>query len=426
MSSQPDNAQPQQPEPPNTVVIGGRVQPEISSRDAYTSLSSAYRLYFPDPRTTRQSTQMIQLTQIIHTSHMLTSFTIFPVNAHQVATNRLLWQTVQHGYVDAEEGIQVLKSNVITLGVPPQLHTFLSEVTMREMYTAMTDFLVLMYHQLMIDNDTEGLDNFTHQLYRPVLQHVLQQVREFPRGEPEPGRRADLLEKIVQMCFLTPWKITVFGAYTVPLRRDNALSWANPRTWSEIAHQLWAETPSYPPHTGPLVQQENSHRRYYNIRTRLNSMDEGMAVMRLHSDWTVLFKMLKCTGVAVGGITEALHRMVDSDTGMEMMQLAMTVTELSQLETSYFSWLPNDLVSLGVIPWIVRRQVESVAPRSISLSSLKSLIDRSARVFETLWATNGVDDVVQAFDRLIVSDNLQSIIQQSDNHLINQSGHYAL
>lgn len=382
--------------------------------DAYTHLSNAYRLYFPDPsKSTR--TSILTDSQVVHTSHSLTAFTIFPVNAQHVAVNRLLWHTAQRGYYNSKEASATLKTNVVTLGLPPQLYRFLSQISLREMYTAMTDFLVLLHHQLVLDDDADALENFSNDLYAPVLQHVLQHVGRFPRGEPGPGRRADLLEQIVQLCFLTPWQIGVFGAYLVPNHRDCESASKSSLTWGQIARQMWVETPSEPALVEMMIRHRNTSTQSRSIEPIANGMDEGAAVIQLHNDWIMLYKFLQCTGVPPGGVTEALHRAVDSDRGMQMMQCAITVVELANVETSFFSWLSTDILIGCVVPWLVRRQLEAAPPRSIMLLSLKSLLDRSARVFEEVRGVSGrgSSPIVEHFDTSVIADNVESIIRQN-------------
>lgn len=285
----------------------------------------------------------------LNTSSTFCAFNIYPTSKTSLPVNDLLWTCVNNGTYNPVQGDSLLGAHVFVLGLTPELHEFLSSVTIEEMHTAITDFLVLLHHQLQSDGDMESIARMTEDLVPDVWTKVELNIGVFPNGEPETGRRARTLEHLVQISFMTPWRVDVFGAY---LTRDDVS--ASKRCHSELD-----------PTDSAL----------------------GVVMSKLYEDWKV-FRTLLCEGLGLpcAQAAEAMERAVHARKGGGILEQVKEVVKCGKRAGSWFDLVPTEVLEEWVAPWVVRRGCEMIAPRRRKLASLKSLLEMSTRYLEELRA----------------------------------------
>lgn len=342
-------------------------------RDIHAHFCSFYRLHFAcDAGATKSSCFRIEHGDIhkvaLETSISLVQFSIFPTSADVLAINDMLWRVARTGVYDTSDDVLFkLKKKVIKcIGLSTQLYAFLSSISLEELHTVTLDFLLLLHSQLTSDSDEHALHNFLDQLHPPMLAQVLERAAVSEEAEPAPGRRADILEQAVQLCFLTPWEHPVFAAY--------------------------------------------------ESETEKGETKEGKALVELHSAWVELGTFLQHTGVSVRGVTDALQRAVNSRRGQSLLKRASMVASLNRSTSCLFSLLPKDLIDLHVVPWVLRRDIESIPPctRSSQTEWLSMAeVDAATRMVDDMRAAGLRDDTIHLLDWSIVSEPVRSRVLAS-------------
>lgn len=345
-----------------------RQEQSSTRRDIHAHLCTFYRLHFPcradlqkpsgfhcDPGGVRKTA--------LKTSLSMVQFSIFPTSADVLTVNEMLWRLARTGIYDTSDDVLFrLKRRVIKcVGLSTQLYSFLSSISLDELHTVTLDFLLLLHSQLTSDSDEHALHNFLDQLHPPMLTQVLERAATADDAEPAPGRRADILEQAVQLCFLTPWEHPVFLAY--------------------------------------------------ESETGDGETTEGKALSELHSAWVELAAFLQLTGASARGVTDALQRAVNSNRGQAILKRASVVTSLNQSSSCLLSSLPKDLVDLHLVPWVLRRDIESIppcpkSPNSGWLSVVE--MDAATRIVDDMRASGLPDDTIHALDWSIVSESVRS------------------
>lgn len=284
-----------------------------------------------------------------NTSPTFCAFNIYPTSHNSVPIIDLLWTCVNNGAYNPIRGDFLLGARVFALGLTPELHDFLSSVTIEEMHTAIIDFLVLLHHQLQGDGDVESIARMTEDLVPDVWTQVERNIGVFPNGEPETGRRARTLEHLVQISFMTPWRVDVFGAYLT----------------------------------------ENDFATWEGCQSKMDAVDSGLGVVmnKLCEDWNV-FRVLLCDGMGLSyaQAAEAMERAVHARKGGGLLEQVQEVIKCSARAGSWFEVIPTEVLEERVAPWVLRRGCEMIAPRRRKLASLKSLLEMSTRYLEELRA----------------------------------------
>lgn len=273
------------------------------------------------------------------------SFDIYPTCSHSLRVNTLLHDGARTGTFDTAALEHVLGVHILVLGLPPELHQFLSTTPKEEIDTAIIDFLVLLHHQLESENDIDGLRRMEEDLEPTVCRRLQHGIGVFPGGEPPPGKRANVLEQIVQLAFLTPWRIDVWGAYM---------------TQTELT----------------------------DLRSGLMVTGDVTAA-KLLKDWIVFSDVLHGL-VPDWGIADGLERAVCEGNNCEIFARVREVSLLVRDVNSFFSRLPRDVVERCLIPWVVKRECEALPSRR--------------RLFPPLECTAGVtflDELENADDEMI-------------------------
>lgn len=353
---------------------------DAAEHDVHSHLCLAYRLHFSAERGGRTKrgpcTHHSKVKRsFLKTSRSVISFTIFPTNADALEINRMLWQLAHSGYYDSSEDILLKLTNkkVWCVGLPTQLFIFLSSVTLDELQTAIVDFLLLLHSQLITDTDQHALHNFLDQLHPPILARVLDRVAAADDVEPAPGRRADVLEQLVQLCFLTPWDHPVFMAY---------------------------ETHGNQTESGSTI---------------LSCMTaESNALHELQAAWMELEACLRYTGVTARGVTDALQRAVNSGKGQIMLQRASLVASMGRSESSMLSRLPPDVLDFHLVPWVLRRDIESTPPCfRIPSNRWLSMIemDVAAQLLDDMRAAGLPDHAIHSLNWSVVANKETRHIQ---------------
>jgi hypothetical protein len=301
-------------------------------------------------------------------------FNIYPTTESTLEINNFLWRTVQNGYYDAEMGNSIFGSNVFVLGLPAELYDFLIHVTLPALDIAIIDFLVLLHHQLTTDGDAVGVEKLREELLPEVWERVERNIGVFDNGEPKEAERAATLEHLVQISFMTPWRVDVMAGFLNPQDMSTLLS-HGPHAASE-------RLPSFGPDS-------------VGVR--------GSALLKMYRDWLVYDDLL-CQRLSMkrNAALEAMDRAVYCGRSNQMYLQAAAVVDLCEDLSSWFSRLPIELVERAVVPWVVRRNCESIAPRKRQLATLKSLLEMSSKFFE-----EAVDENDDEMDEMHLGEDMQ-------------------
>lgn len=348
--------------------VTNRQEQNPAHRDMHGHFCSFYRLHFAGEASRTKvcgsrNENNVRRKAALKTSLSLVQFSIFPTNADVLAINDMLWKVARTGIYEAsDETLFTLKRRVIKcVGLSTQLYAFLSSISLEELHTVTLDFLLLLHSQLMSDSDEHALHNFLDQLHPPMLAQVLERAAVSEEAEPAPGRRADILEQAVQLCFLTPWEHPVFIAY--------------------------------------------------ESDTDEGETKEGKALEELHSAWVELAAFLQHTGVSARGVTDALQRAVNSRRGQSILKRASMVASLNRSASCLLSLLPKDLIDLHLVPWVLRRDIESIPPcvKSPNTGWLSVVeMDAATRMVDDMRAAGIPDDTIHSLDWSIISESVHS------------------
>lgn len=272
---------------------------------------------------------------------------------------------MRRGSYDPSDGDPLLGAHVFVLGIAPELHEFLYMVSLDEMHRAIIDFLVLLHHQLTTDADDAGLAKLREDLVPEIWDELNENIGIFPNGEPAEPRRAKVLENLVQISFMTPWRVDIFAAYLT----------ANDVTG--LVDVLLTD------------RFEASPCRYILAidNRRGPERAQGKVMLKLYQDWRVFAAVLH-DGMGLGYrlVAEAMERAVYAGKSAGLLEQAFTALEASENKMSFLSSLPTDVLERKVIPWVIRRGCEAIPPRRRRLASLKSLLEISSRYLEELQA----------------------------------------
>lgn len=290
-------------------------------------------------------------------------FNIYPTSANTLAINNFLWETVHNGFFDASEGYRLFGDNVYVLGLAAELYDFLVHVSREALEVAIIDFLVLLHHQLSSDGDVVGVEKLKEELIPEVWARVEQSIGIHENGEPKEVDRAATLEHLVQISFMTPWRVDVLAGFLAPDDMSRVLL-QGPKCASD---KMEAGGPE-------------------GVGVR------GSALLKLYRDWKVYDDVLcRRLNMARTAALEAMDRAVYCGRSLPMYEQASFVLDLCEQSSSWFSLLPNELMERSVVPWIIRRHCESIAPRRRRLATLKSLLELSTKFFEELDVEADID-----------------------------------
>lgn len=299
-----------------------------------------------------------------------TCFNIYPTSQMTLDVNRFLWDTVHNGFYDSVKGNALFSTNIFVLGLPAELFDFLVHVTLEALDVAIIDFLVLLHHQLTTDGDVIGVSKLQEELLPEVWNRLEANIGVFENGEPKEAERAATLEHLVQISFMTPWRVDVLAGYLSPADMGLLLD-HGPRHLSGALPAFGSDC--------------------VGVR--------GSALLKMFRDWQVYDDVLcKRLSMKRCAALEAMDRAIYVGRSECMYGEAAAVVDLCDRKQSYFSLLPMELIERAVIPWIVRRNCETIAPRQRRLATLKSLLELSSKFFDDLEAGgNGFEeDVVMA------------------------------
>lgn len=296
-----------------------------------------------------------------------TCFNIYPTSQMTLDVNLFLWDTVHNGFYDAVKGNDLFGTNIFVLGLPAELFDFLVHVTLQALDVAIIDFLVLLHHQLTTDGDVVGVSKLQEELLPEVWERLEANIGVFENGEPKEAERAATLEHLVQISFMTPWRVDVLAGYLSPADMGLLLD-HGPRHLSGALPAFGSDC--------------------VGVR--------GSALLKLFRDWQVYDDVLcKRLSMKRCAALEAMDRATYCGRSRCMYTESAAVVDLCERGGSFFSLLPMELVERAVIPWIVRRNCETIAPRQRRLATLKSLLELSSKFFDDLEAGgNGMEEDV--------------------------------
>lgn len=304
-------------------------------------------------------------------------FNIYPTSKETLDVNIFLWETVHNGFYDAEKGNVLFGENIFVLGLAAELFDFLVHVSLEALDRAMIDFLVLLHHQLTTDGDVIGVAKLREELLPEVWERVEGDIGVFENGEPKEAERAATLEHLVQISFMTPWRVDVFAGYLTPDDMSTAI----------------AESPSVAAEKMPSFGADS-----VGVR--------GSALLKMFRDWQVYDEVLcKRLSMKRFAALEAMDRAIYRGRSVHMYEQAAAVVDQCENKKSWFSLLPIELVERAVVPWIVRRNCETMPPRRRRLATLKSLLELSSKFFDDLENGNGADGDVHMDDDELFGDH---------------------
>lgn len=283
-----------------------------------------------------------------------TSFNIYPTTTQSLQVNHLLWHTARTGAYHSSND-SIFGCRVLAIGIAPDLYAFLTNVSLEEMHTATVDFLVLLQHQLTCDGDHVGLERLREDLVPHLYAEVEANIGSFPNGEPTEDRRAAVLERLVQMSFMTPWRVDVFAVYLTSADMDRL------RVGLTV-------TGGCEQHSEPLC---------------------GVVMAKLFRDWVAFSRTLGWLGLSNIAMTEAMERAVSAKKSTGLFEQAWIVLKLQRSKRYSISVLPIDVVEQRIVPWIIRLGCEAIPPRRRRLASMKSLLELSAQFLQDLRMGNG-------------------------------------
>lgn len=342
--------------------------------DPASPLSVVHRVYSDSSPGASAHAPVLRATRSLRCQDNFSCFNIYPTTENSLQVNKLLWDTARNGCYDAPTGDPLLGAHVLALGLAPELYEFLSTVSLPDMNRAIIDFLVLLHHQLTTDGDVRGLEKLHDDLVPHIWQELQRNIGVHPNGEPTEVNRARTLEHLVQISFMTPWRVDVFAAYL---------------TADDVTTALRISSLS-PNHIIPLQSD-------YGLGKRTL---QGVVMHKLYRDWCVYDSVLRNRlQMSHRAVTEAMERAVTSGKSAALFHQAGVTMDLCKDPQSWFSTLPVDVVERHVVPWVIRRGCECIPPRRRRLASLKSLLDLSSRFFEELQANS--PDV---FDQDVLQD----------------------
>lgn len=270
-------------------------------------------------------------------NHAFTAFNIYPTSATSLLINDILWRTARSAHYTPIHPT-LFDASIFIIGLTPELHDFLTKVTLPQMHQAIIDFLVLLHHQLTCDGDTQGLSRLRQELIPSVWTQVAANIGAFENGEPTDAKRSQILEHIVQISFMTPWRVDVFAAY-----------------------QPHAAT--HTPVDAPCAR----------------------VMLNMYHDWRVYHRVLhKRLRLPHRAVADALERAIHAHKSRPVFEQAFAVLQCADSPRSYLARLPRDVIENDVIPRVVRRACEAIPPRTRRFISLKSLLELSAKFFEEI------------------------------------------
>lgn len=310
--------------------------PNVYSRAELQRLPRALRLAFTKPLI-----QSSALSPDFQTRHNFTAFDIYPTTHAALSINSFLYAVAQRGSVPSQSAQQLFPHRVHALGFTPELFEFLTSVSLHELNTAIIDFLVLLHHQLLCDSDHTGVENMQSELVPSVWREVQSQIGVFEHGEPTRGRRSAVLEHLVQISFMTPWRVDVFAIYT-------------PSTYNA------APQPPPSPPTNRLVT-------------------------KLLQDWALFDRALRPLALSDHEIVEALERCLASPRTTAVFHSANVFLRSKSVQA-----LPQDVID-RIAAWVLRNSCERLPPRERRLASLKSLLALSSQRLDELSSTSMAD-----------------------------------
>lgn len=310
-----------------------------------------------------------------------TCFNIYPTSQISLDINRILWETIHSGCYDAAKGNEIFGENIFALGVSAELFDFLVHVSEEELEQTINDFLVLLHHQLTTDGDAAGVAKLREELLPQVWACLEENTKHSENGEPKDAGRAATLEHLVQICFMTPWRVDVMAGY-LTAQDTSALLASRKRGIVSAIPSLGSGDVGY----------------------------KGSAMLKMFEDWLIYEDIFcQCLNMPHKAALEAMDRGIYHRRNEMMFKEASTVMDLYGQKSSLFGLLPAGVIERAVVPWIVRRHCESVPPRKRRLATLKSLLELSSRFFEEM-NTNGNESDMLINDGINSEASLETVL----------------
>lgn len=334
--------------------------------------------------------------EYLRSNKAFANFTIYPTTESSLDVNDLLWHVVRNGIYDPTQGDPLLGAHVFMLGIAPELYKLLASTSLQDIHRGIIDFLVLLHHQLTSDGDDEGLVRLSDDILPRIWDEVIPNIGIFPNGEPTDPHRAKVLEQLVQISFMTPWRVDVFAAF---LTADDVTEIL------ELCPNFCASAMDY------------ARRAHFQMRDKRNSAArrQGEVMLKLYQDWRVFSAVLHDgMGLPYKQVTEAMERAVHRGKSVGIFEQAFVVLEAFRDGNSHLSMLPSDVLERTVVPWIVRRGCEAIAPRRRKLASLQSLLEVSSRYLDDLHAVGDLAGALEVETSVIVAPSIDDHVGDPD------------
>ncbi|CAN8063703.1 unnamed protein product [Agarophyton chilense] len=303
-------------------------RPNVYTRPELQRLPMAMRLSFVTPPPLAASPHVKMLSD----PHF-TSFNIYPTTDTHVRLHRVLHTAANLGALPAPMLDSVFDQQVHALAFTPELFEFLATVTFEELQTAIIDFLGLLHHQLLWDADHAAVDSMHRELLPSVWQRVHAQIGFFEYGEPTSGRRSIVLEHLVQISFMTPWRVDVHAIFT----------------------------PSASSSDTALKPSSNMQ------------APSSLLLTKLVQDWILFDSLLKPIHCTPHEVVEALERSIATSQSSHIFACIFTL-----LQSQFVAQLPPDVFD-RLVAWLLRRSCERLPPRQRRLASLRKLLAISSQ-----------------------------------------------
>lgn len=129
------------------------------------------------------------------------AFNIYPTCEHAQEINRIIWKSAHNQDVGELRNFTGL--DVVAVAIPIELHDFLRAVTWEQAVNGVVDFLKLLQTQFEQDGDLAGM----RQMHCDIVEDIWERVENADEVANE--GRAEVLDCLVQLCFMTPWKTEI-------------------------------------------------------------------------------------------------------------------------------------------------------------------------------------------------------------------------
>lgn len=307
----------------------------------YASPAPASQLFTPRAR----------LSRCLRYGRNVACFNLYPACRRDLHVNDLLWQVAQTGEYDPAHGNILLENNVLSLSIPREFYSFLSNVSREHLNTCMLQLLALIAE----DEDAEGLALMRSELDVSVwcdLERYMASSDADSKidGGTDRGRKLIKdVEMLLRLCYLSPWKIDVYAAYVTPQDMATVLS-ENSRGADisiDVSDRKLVRSAARRPVSTSLSSASQ-------LPPRARALSKTEVFWKLFLDWRRYRKVLvQGLGIDAAEVTSTMLHSIAKGTQRKSWERAELIMACSTRPGNLFSQLPREVVFNIVAPHVL-------------------------------------------------------------------------